>query len=230
MPKFLNLFGCILLFTCAGMSCKSLLKPARIYELNVQGFRVIANVDSLEHPEITTALRVIDSKLYQFRSILPEKQFRALQGVPIWIEWNAYEQGAARYVESRWQCFQERVAFEKAGGIEIYNLRNFFDWQEHSQPYALMHELAHAYHHRVLGSKNKDVINAYKHAVQFRKYEMVANGTAGIDRAYALTNADEYFAELSEAYLGKNDFYPFNRSQLMTYDSVGYELMKKIWE
>lgn len=49
-------------------------------------------------------------------------------------------------------------------------------------------------------------------------------------KAYALTNELEYFAELSEAYLGRNDFYPYNRKQLEKYDSVGYGVMKTIWK
>ncbi len=49
-------------------------------------------------------------------------------------------------------------------------------------------------------------------------------------KAYALTNELEYFAELSEAYLGKNDFYPYNRKQLEQYDPDGYAIMKNIWK
>lgn len=48
--------------------------------------------------------------------------------------------------------------------------------------------------------------------------------------AYALTNELEYFAELSEAYLGRNDFYPYVRKDLEKYDPKGYELMKNTWK
>jgi hypothetical protein len=39
----------------------------------------------------------------------------------------------------------------------------------------------------------------------------------------------EYFAELSEAYWGKNDFYPFTRSELLQHDPLGYEAVKRAW-
>ena len=46
---------------------------------------------------------------------------------------------------------------------------------------------------------------------------------------YALTNAKEYFAELSEAYFGRNDFYPFTRKELEKHDPAGYRLMRETW-
>ena len=50
-----------------------------------------------------------------------------------------------------------------------------------------------------------------------------------MQRAYALTNAKEYFAELTEAYYGFNDFYPFNREQLQAFDPAGYALVEQAW-
>ena len=93
----------------------------------------------------------------------------------------------------------------------------------------VLHELAHAYHHLVLGDDCKSIEAAYKHAVDKKLYESVAYCGGGKQRAYALTNAKEYFAELSEAYFGKNDFYPFVRSELEQYDPVGFQLMEQIW-
>jgi nucleoid-associated protein YejK len=48
-------------------------------------------------------------------------------------------------------------------------------------------------------------------------------------KAYALQNEKEYFAELTEAYLGKNDFYPFQRQELLNYDKNGYKVLEKVW-
>ena len=60
-------------------------------------------------------------------------------------------------------------------------------------------------------------------------YAAVAHVNGGKRRAYALTNAQEYFAELSEAYFGKNDFYPFTRAELEKHDPVGYQLLRGVW-
>jgi len=37
-------------------------------------------------------------------------------------------------------------------------------------------------------------------------------------RAYAMNDAKEYFAEETEAFFGRNDFYPFTREELKKHD------------
>lgn len=48
-------------------------------------------------------------------------------------------------------------------------------------------------------------------------------------KAYAATDEYEYFSELTEAYFGDNNFYPFNRNDLMKYDPAGFALVEKMW-
>jgi len=94
----------------------------------------------------------------------------------------------------------------------------------------VLHEMAHACHHRVLGLNDERVTKAFQNAVDQKLYESVAHVDGRKDRkAYALTNKKEYFSELTEAYFGKNDFYPFNRSELKEYDPVGYQMMVDCW-
>ena len=47
---------------------------------------------------------------------------------------------------------------------------------------------------------------------------------------YALTDHKEFFAEMTEAYFGSNDFSPFNRAELKDAEPDVYELMKYVWE
>jgi dipeptidyl-peptidase-4 len=47
---------------------------------------------------------------------------------------------------------------------------------------------------------------------------------------YGLTNHKEYFAEATEAYFYRNDFYPFVRAELKQYDPDMHVLLEKIWE
>ena len=49
-------------------------------------------------------------------------------------------------------------------------------------------------------------------------------------KAYATTNPMEYFAESSEAFFGRNDFYPFVRSELEKYDPATFKLLMKLWQ
>jgi hypothetical protein len=48
-------------------------------------------------------------------------------------------------------------------------------------------------------------------------------------RAYAMNNDQEYFAELSEAYFGTNDFYPFVRAEIKEHDPEMLKVLGKLW-
>ncbi len=50
-----------------------------------------------------------------------------------------------------------------------------------------------------------------------------------LEKAYAVQNHLEYFAELSCAYFVGCNYYPFNREELKTYDPVGFKLVEKLW-
>jgi len=71
---------------------------------------------------------------------------------------------------------------------------------------------------------------AYRHAMEEKLYDSVEYVHGGKKKAYAATNAREYFAELSEAYFGKNDYFPFTREDLRKHDPVGFKLMQDVWE
>ena len=44
-----------------------------------------------------------------------------------------------------------------------------------------------------------------------------------------MENDQEYFAELSEAFFGTNDFYPFVRAELREHDAEAYRAVKELW-
>ena len=46
---------------------------------------------------------------------------------------------------------------------------------------------------------------------------------------YALTDQKEFFAEMTEAYFGMNDFYPFNYAELKEAEPATFALMEEIW-
>jgi hypothetical protein len=118
---------------------------------------------------------------------------------------------------------------EKAGGIEIANAKNFLKWT-HDQPWMVLHELAHGYHHQILTYEHKEIKAAYVRAVEAKTYDSVLHIGGQKRRHYALNNPMEYFAEASEAYFGTNDFYPFVRAELKQHDPDMVELLEKLWE
>jgi hypothetical protein len=93
----------------------------------------------------------------------------------------------------------------------------------------VLHELAHGYHHQVLGFDHAGVLACYQHAVEAKLYGAVPHYDGKTVRAYALTNEKEYFAELTEAYFGTNDFYPFVRAEVKEYDPKMYECLTQVW-
>src|SRR5262249_10282377 len=99
------------------------------------------------------------------------------------------------------------------------------------QPWMLLHELAHGYHHRFLnqGFENAEVRAAFERAMQKKLYDKVLRINGQNAKAYAATDPKEYFAEATEAFFGTNDFYPFVRSELQQHDPELFKLLKKLW-
>lgn len=197
---------------------------------SVQGFTILIHPEVLAHQQEAKEMRAeLSQQLTAISRNVPAKPLAALRKVRIWVEWAKRSQGAAEFHPSAQWLNQHGYNPEKAGCIEVSNIHNFIQWSRTAQPWMLLHELAHAYHHLVLGDQYTGIEVAYHQAVQQKLYASVAYVKGGKQKAYALTNAKEYFAELSEAYFGKNDFYPFTRSELKAYDPSGYQLMKTVW-
>jgi Mlc titration factor MtfA (ptsG expression regulator) len=121
-----------------------------------------------------------------------------------------------------------------AQGVEFTNVR-IFEAETRRMPNFALHELAHAYHDRVLAGQPviAQLDAAYQHAKAGGKYDRVerqdSEGHKRMDRAYALTNPFEYFAETTEAYFTRNDFFPYTRDELKQHDLEMFELLPKLW-
>lgn len=44
-----------------------------------------------------------------------------------------------------------------------------------------------------------------------------------------MTDPMEYFAETTEAFFSRNDFFPFTRDELHSHDPKMFALLKKLW-
>jgi hypothetical protein len=205
--------------------------PASVYKQeSLYGFTVLINPQVLQHKREAQELRQeLSSQMAKITRVVPAQPLDALRRVRIWVEWEKRPNGAAEFHPSALWLQQNGYNPEKAGSVELSNTRNFVQWSRADQPWMVLHEFSHAYHFLVLGEHYADIQAAYQHALERKLYISVAYIRGGKRNAYALTDAKEYFAELSEAYFGKNDFYPFTRSELKQYDPVGYQLMQKTW-
>jgi Mlc titration factor MtfA (ptsG expression regulator) len=103
-------------------------------------------------------------------------------------------------------------------------------------PNFALHELSHAYHDRFLpdGFENAEIKAAYERAKSEGLYDKV-DRWAGNGRpythepAYAMTNPMEFFAELSESFFARNDFYPFTHEELKQHDPESELMLAKVW-
>lgn len=96
-------------------------------------------------------------------------------------------------------------------------------------PMVVLHELAHSYHDQFLGFDDGRIIAAYEKAKASGSYEKVLLFNGETVRHYALTDHKEYFAEGTEAFFNRNDFYPFVRAELKQHDPTLHDLLLEIW-
>lgn len=184
------------------------------------------------HAEIIRALANISEDLQMITDSLQDEILDILNARPMWLELQNGN-GACFHPNKIWILENDHVP-EKAHCVEVTNAKNFNNWSGSNQPMIVLHELSHYYHYHELGWNNNTITSAYENAKGKGLYinveyinpdgSVVTRGTA-----YALENEKEYFAELSEAYWGKNDYYPFTRDQLKEYDPVGYQMVESLW-
>ena len=96
-------------------------------------------------------------------------------------------------------------------------------------PAVILHELAHAYHDQILGFDHPPVVQAFEKAKASGAYEEVLLYTGAEVEHYGLNNHKEYFAEGTEAYFYRNDFFPFVRAELALHDPSLHEVLETIW-
>lgn len=208
-------------------------KPVSRTERVIEGWTVRIDDRLLQPPNVELGVRILKSlesrlsdinavvrphclaKLHGFRIVLDMTHgaLKPMQYHPDadWLKENGY-------AEDLVHCVHIPVAAELIEARQI-----------NTQPWCVLHELAHAYHDQVLGFDEARIRDAYT------KFKASGHGDAALlitgerVRHYGLTDQKEFFAEMTEAYFGTNDFFPFNRGELMTAEPEIYALMKAIW-
>jgi hypothetical protein len=200
-------------------------------EQRVEGWRVLINKrllgeENQESREQT--LKVLGEHLYRVSRVVPADAVTKLRDVPIWIELAHPRHPCMCYHPSAAWLREHDMNPEKAGAVEIANCKNFLSWTI-DQPWMVLHELAHAYHHRVVRHGNAELKDCFRRATESKSYDSVLHIRGERRRHYALNNDQEYFAEATEAYFGTNDFYPFVRAELKQHDPEMFDLVGKLW-
>ena len=175
-------------------------------------------------------ISVMDYQLFKIERVVPPEAVQKLQKVMIWLEYEEPHHPCAAYHPGREWLVENDMNPDKVKCVEISNAQNFVDWTI-SQPYMVLHELAHAYHDQFLtnGFENSRVLVAFQSAMKAGQYQKVLRWNGREVKHYSTTNQMEYFAEATEAYFGTNDYYPFVRPELELYDAGGARGVEEAW-
>jgi hypothetical protein len=204
--------------------------------LDISGWSVRISQALLDVDRTATehALELLKAQLDGIVRIVPAKAVAELKKVPLYVspEYPGVRPRAEYHPDAGWLREHGRDP-AMAKGVEFTNVR-IFDAEVKRMPVFALHELAHAYHDRVLGFDQAEVIAAYEHAKEKKLYDAIERRRTdgrpnSIERAYAMTNEKEYFAETSEAFFGENDFFPFNRADLAKHDPEMCRLLARLW-
>lgn len=207
-------------------------RPTAEYEVrNLLGWKLYVAPDLLEDNELADRVfRELERQLREICRALPEDAVRKIQTVPIWVEKYEGHHPCMAYHPSRAWLREHDINPDKAKCVEIAGARNFVSWTK-AQPWMVLHELAHAYHDQFLpgGFGNREIKERFETIKKSELYQEVSHVNGRRQRAYALKDPMEFFAEASEAFFGKNDYYPFTREDLKSYDAATYELLARLW-
>jgi len=202
----------------------------------IEGWTVHLNRQLLaDQPDaVATALVILRSQLQQIVQSLPAPAVARLRSVPLWFspEYSTHPGRAEYHPDAGWlRANGRRPAMAKA--VEFTDTKNFAA-EASRMPNFTLHELAHAYHDQILGFDHPKILAAYENGKSNGLYGRVARRHGSgkpetIERAYALVDAKEYFAELTEAYFSVNDYFPFTRADLESHDPQGAEVIRTLW-
>ncbi len=209
-------------------------RPTSHTDRQIEGWNVRIDERLLDEKDSETDTRILkslESRLANIRTVVREPALSRLREFTIVLDQSHGGLIPMQYHPSVGWLEENGYPADLAKCVHIPIARSLIEARQiNVQPWCVLHELAHAYHDQVLGFDEPRVIAAY------RKYKASGHGdhclliTGERVRHYGLTNHKEFFAEMSEAYFGTNDFFPFNRGELMEAEPDIHQLMKAIWD
>lgn len=238
VPRIVSLFLVVLATCQIALSSDRDTNAARYETNSIEGWTVLVNQRLLAGERAATdrALKLLRVQLQEIVRVVPDPAVVKLREVTLWFspEYRNVKPKAEYHPGAGWLRDHGRdPAMVK--GIEFTDIRNF-EAEMRRMPNFTLHELAHAYHDRVLdgGFANAEIKAAYARAKASKSYDRVerwhGNGrTNTFERAYAMTDPMEYFAETTEAFFSRNDFFPFNRAELKQHDPEMEQLLARLW-
>jgi len=200
---------------------------------NIEGWKVHVDPALLKgkHAEVgAKTLKMLSNHLQRIAILVQGKSLEKLKTCEIWIEHSHPTLHAMQY--------HPGIGWLKTNGhdtrlykkVHIPQAKALISrGQMLKHPAVVLHELAHAYHDQFLTFEHPGTIKAFKKAEKSGSYDRVMLFTGQQVKHYAMTNHKEYFAEGTEAYFYRNDFYPFVRAELKKHDPDLHKVMDAVW-
>lgn len=201
-------------------------------ELTGYGIRIIAETELLEtNPQLTLACaRRLQQKVQQALALMPKEHRHLFAGIRYYL-FNGSLSSYGGKDGGLWY-FRTGNGISKRfdDSIIINSAQQYFEATEELALWVVVHELAHGFNYYQWRRFWPGQQAAYQNAIARKLYQWP--GKTPVDkprRAYALTNAREYFAELSAMFFARHYYPPYDRQGLAAYDPQGYALMTKAW-
>lgn len=200
---------------------------------DIEGWKVHvepALIDGAHREDGARALTMLANHLQRIKILVPAEPLKKLQTLEIWLEHSHPLLKAMQYHPSKGWLVANKHDPRLARKVHIPQARELFSRSQMlKHPAVILHELAHAYHDQILSFDHPDILAAYEKAKAAGTYENVLLYTGKKVKHYGLTNHKEYFAEGTEAFFYRNDFYPFVRAELKEHDPTLHDVLEIIW-
>ena len=209
-------------------------KPGSHTERTIEGWtvhvddRLLADGEAKQLGE--RSLRLLNHQLAAAAEVLPADKLARLRQVPLWLDLTHGELRSPQYHPSAQWLTDHGYSSSLARCVHIPDAAYFAAARfQREQPWGVMHELAHAWHDQVLSFEHERIKAAWERFRGEPRYQSVLHISGSERPHYAVTNQQEFFAEMTEAWFGMNDFFPFNRAELRRDDPATFELLSELW-
>jgi dipeptidyl-peptidase-4 len=177
------------------------------------------------------AMAMLANHLQRIKILVPARPLARLQQLEIWIEHDHPRLNSMQYHPGREWLEEHGHDPRLWRKVHVTQARELLSREQMlKHPAVILHELAHAYHDQVLGFDHPEILAAFRKARDSGSYTNVLLYTGRKVRHYGLTDHKEYFAEGTEAFFYRNDFFPFVRAELKQHDPALHEVLARIWE
>lgn len=236
-PFHICLLRCLLFLLMSVLGAAGNEPPAVRFDpviRQIEGWTVHVDPALLEgehQQEGAQALAMLASHLQRVAILVPPGPLEKMRNLEIWIEHSHPTIKGKSYHPSQDWLVKNGHDPRLAKKVHIARAADLISREQMlKHPAVILHELAHAYHDQVLSFDHPEIIAAYDQAVSSGAYQRVLDHKGHKVRHYGLTNHKEYFAEGTEAFFYRNDFFPFVRAELKQHDPALHDLLMKIWE